>query len=360
MTHFADSGNCTARVRGSHRASSRAAKLHPDADAPCSVRHAPGPMVSRRSTWASRTDSSTTVPLTGLSASQRALVERHSPLVHLTLRRTFGTRPDFPPERADIAQEGYLALAEAIRSHDPARHGVFASYAMARIHFAMSRYRHEYGPMIRVPFVTQRRRRDASRRAAADGRDPAIPPDQRDPSPTEFLPRVVPLNARDETPFTFQRHRTRRAMPHVARDRVTLGDLIRQRIESAMEQAVAIESQRPQRCEADRVLIRRCAAERLGIPCEELRTSLRRLAEEVGCPLVRVSRCEAALGRSVARILDQDAAFQELLRKGREVDQGWRASVEDVTIMAAPATRSAPDVDGERALPSQAPPRPAR
>ncbi len=347
MTRFADSGNRIARVRRSHRASSRAAKHHPGGGAPCNA-HRPGstepPPPSHRKVQA---DPSATIPLTGLSTSQRALVERHAPLVHLTLKRTFGARPDFPPERADITQEGYLALAEAIRSHDPARHGVFASYAMARIHFAMSRYRHEYGPMIRVPFVTQRRRRDASRRAAADARDPSEPSNRREASPSYSLPRVVPLHGRDDRLFSIPCHRTRRAMPNAARDRITLGDLIRQRIDAAIARAVTIESQRPQRCEADRELIRRCAAERLGIPCEELRTSLRRLAEEVGCPLVRVSRCEAALGRAAARILNHDTVFQELLRQGREALQGWNTRAENVTIEALRPARTARGGDGE-------------
>ncbi|GJQ25420.1 MAG: hypothetical protein HBSAPP02_04520 [Phycisphaerae bacterium] len=307
-----------------------------------------------------RRDPSSTVPLTGLSASQRSLVERHSPLVHLTLKRTFGTRPDFPPERADMVQEGYLALAEAIRSHDPARHGVFASYAMARIHFAMSRYRHESGPLIRVPFVTQRRRRDASRRAADNALDPAKGVVRLDSSTDDALPRVVPLNFHDGAPHPIHRRETIRATPHANGEFLTIGDLIRQRIELALERAVAMESQRPRRSIADRALIRRCAAERLGVPNEASRTPLRRLAQELGCPLARVTRCEAALGRAAARLLEHDAAFQALLRIGREADEGWRASAERITIEKPPPAQSAPGGDGEPARQQPAPRPPAR
>lgn len=148
-------------------------------------------------------------------------------------------------------------------------------------------------------------------------------------------------------------------MPYAARELVTIGDLIRQRIESALEQAVAVESGQPRRSDADRKLIRRCAAERLGVPNEASRTPLRRLAEEIGCPLVRVNRCEAALGRAAARILEHDAAFQELLRIGREADEGWRAGAERITIEKPLPARSAPG-DGETAPPPPAPPHPGR
>lgn len=259
-----------------------------------------------------------------------------------------------------MVQEGYLALAEAIRTHDPARHGVFASYAMARIHFAMSRYRHEYGPLIRVPFVTQRRRRDASRRAADNGLHPAKGVVHLESSTDDALPRVVPLNFPDDAPHPIHRRRTKRATPHANGDFLTVGDLIRQRIELALEQAVAMESQRPRRSNADRELIRRCAAERLGVPNEASRTPLRRLAGEIGCPLVRVTRCEAALGRTAARLLERDAAFQALLRIGREADEGWRASAERITIEKPPPARSAPGGDGEPAPPPPAPPHPGR
>src|SRR5262245_13461358 len=93
------------------------------------------------------------VPLAALSARQRRLVESHLPLIHPTLNRLddWVRRHRAAGRYPELVQEGSLALIEAVRAHDPLRHGAFAPYAMARIHFAVSRFVHETHCAIRVP-----------------------------------------------------------------------------------------------------------------------------------------------------------------------------------------------------------------
>jgi DNA-directed RNA polymerase specialized sigma subunit len=114
------------------------------------------------------------IPLAALSARQRRLVESHLPLIHHTLSRLneWVARHRRHGRYTELVQEGSLALIDAVRSHDPTRHGAFAPYAMARIHFAVSRFVHETQCAIRVPYSTQRRRRFRNEKSATT---PAAP-----------------------------------------------------------------------------------------------------------------------------------------------------------------------------------------
>jgi DNA-directed RNA polymerase specialized sigma24 family protein len=106
-----------------------------------------------------------------LSDAQRAEADRHIPLVYLQLARQPGAERRAVPDRdaEDLAQEGFVALAIAVRDYSKRRHGTFAAYAIARIHCAMSRTLYERIGGIRVPFATRQRVVDRLR-PSSDGR----------------------------------------------------------------------------------------------------------------------------------------------------------------------------------------------
>lgn len=245
------------------------------------------------------------VPLEALSRRQRRLVERHLPLVHLTLKRhrELSVPRRRGRDRRELLQEGCLALAEAVRRHDPTRHGHFAAYAMARIRYAMSLYAHEQTHFIRVPFITQRRRQ--AMRPGADGAVDSGP-----------APRRLSLEGSG-------RFSSRRAaaplMECCDSESVgpSIGELLRERFDRAGARVIA-GMKRSARCPPDlRELVDRCAKERWSIPDPETRTSLSKLAAAHGCSPSRVMHCEERFRRRVADELNADARFAELRRLGR-------------------------------------------
>ncbi len=232
------------------------------------------------------------IPLSALSAAQRALVERHLPLVRMAMRRVGRAARRFRPERdeRDLFQEGVLALAEAVRRHDPSRHSGFAAYAMSRIEFALSRYAQEQGPAIRVPMITQRRRR-ARARENADRHHP------------DAAPRVWSLSER-MMPTT--RHRVRRARPdHPSdreesfRDSSRLGD----HLHRVMDEVIGEMKRSTYGRRGYRRVVEECARQRWMIPEPTEQTPLRALAKELGCSVGRLTRCERRFRDQVAKRL---------------------------------------------------------
>ncbi len=254
------------------------------------------------------------IPLTAISARQSRAVQRHLPLVHLTVRRLRGlAMPDRPcREYVELVQEGSLALLEAVRSHDPVRHGDFAAFAMARIHHAVSRYAQEQGCLIRVPFITQRRTR--ARALALSG-------DRHNPDP---WPRVSQV--RDG----------QRADPRhdpdgggVATERTTIGDLVRRLYDDASRIVVRQMKQCRRYLPTTRRAIDLCHRERWSIPEPQSRMPLRRIAREMGCALGTVVKCEDGFRRRLATMLEADGAYRALVRLGRERPDGWRHALTD-------------------------------
>ena len=247
------------------------------------------------------------VPLEALSMRQRKLVERHLPLVYLTLNR----HPDLARlrrpgrDRQELLQEGCLALADAVRSHDPTRHGHFAAFAMARIRYAMSVYAHEQTHSIRVPFITQRRRK-ARRLGVNDDPGSGVP-----------TPYFLSIDRPDR--WTARRHAVLPPADHTVDESCgpSVGELLRERYDQARARVVSGMKHSP-RCTPDlRELVDRCSQERWAIPEPEVRTSLGRLAAAHGCSINRVTHCEERFRRRVADELNADAAFAELRRLGR-------------------------------------------
>lgn len=252
-----------------------------------------------------------TVLLSALSERQRRAVQRHMPLVHLTLKRmhVVPLRRRCGRERRELIQEGALALVEAYRGYDALRHGDFPAYAMARVHYAISRFVHEAGRSVRVPFMTQRRRQW---RKEAEG-------DRHRP---DNAPRVIcrAHPARGKS-------RVRRPMQEGPRDHLegpTVGELLRDRYDAAVTRVVR-KMRRVPSCHPDTAkLLRRCHAERWIIPDPEYQTPIRQLAREMNCSLGRVTHCEARFRRHVAEALTNDTRFQDLLRQARSDPDGWR------------------------------------
>ena len=236
------------------------------------------------------------VPLTALSGAQRDLVERHLPLVRHTLKRNRHLIRVGRDARdgAELFQEGCLALIEAVRNHDTARHGHFAAYAMARIHFALSRYVHEREYAVRVPFITQRRRK------------PTCPDHQADQPP---LPTVVRMN---EQATQAVRRPTRSGG---AMEEPTIGELLGERIDVAMRQ-VTDQLKQGRRCAPGiREVVERCVRERWSVPEPEARTSIRQLAKDLNCSVGRITHCEERFKKGMATALNDDPQYRTLKRK---------------------------------------------
>ncbi len=255
------------------------------------------------------------VSLQAISTRQRRLVESHLPLVHLTLRRHYSLTSGYGggQEACELLQEGCLALTEAVRLHDPTRHGHFASFAMARIHYAMSRYAHEYGSLIRIPFITQRRRKKQRQRLASAG-------DRHHP---DMLPRVVRTHDERNMPSRGVARRLYSERLATRPAGVTIGDMVRECYDRVAG-AVVSQMKRSPRCTPSlRELVDRCSRERWSIPEPDERTSVRRLAAALGCSLGRVTHCEERFRKKMATRLETDVTYCELVRLGRQRAEGW-------------------------------------
>lgn len=267
------------------------------------------------------TSSDRAVPLEALSDGQRRRVEAHAGLVHHALRAFVrrGGPCRVGREHPDLVQEGFVALVEAVRSHDPARHGAFAAFAVARIHFAVSQFLHEQSSPVRIPYITQRRRR---RRARADAEiDTYVSMRRRPDGGLRDLSASESLRG--------ARHRTRASRSDPAPpvgagdDRPSLGELLRRRYDRAVRRVSGVLARAATRGGANGELIARCREERWTVPDEGSRTPIRRLARELKCSPGRVTHCEARFRRSMAEALEADRVFVELVRVSRQVRQGW-------------------------------------
>ena len=254
------------------------------------------------------------IPLHAMSAAQRRVVKRNLPLVRLTLRRhpRLGEQSRTGRERGELFQEGCLALIEAVRNHDPTRHGSFAAFAMARIHFAVSRYAHERLSLIRVPFITQRRRRERKRQLQADRHHPDPPP------------RVLNVAEGPQHIGRSSRAQRHRDPPTSRRIGPTIGDLLRERLDQAA-QSVVKEMKTAPRCGAGHAeLVERCANERWTIPEPTARTPIRQLARALRCSVGRITHCEERYRNKLAAVLNEDHQFKTLTQLARGNLDGLR------------------------------------
>ena len=246
------------------------------------------------------------IPLNVLSDRQRGIVESHLRLVQHTLNRNrhlIRYRQDGREEH-ELFQEGCLALIEAVRNHDAARHGHFGPYAMLRIHFALSRYIHENDTSVRVPFITQRRRRAKSKPPGADSRSGA---------PLPIVQRLGDANAPP----------SRQAQDSEFPNQPRIGELIAERVESAMTQVID-DMKRAPRCSPNTPeVIERCAQERWRIPEPEAKMSIRKLARALDCSVGRITHCEERFRQRMGKALNNDPTYRALREAAREGERGF-------------------------------------
>jgi RNA polymerase sigma factor (sigma-70 family) len=249
-----------------------------------------------------------------LTEEQRRLMQRHLPLVHLQLRRqsgcSFQRRNGREPE--DLFQEGCLALAEAVRRYDSSRHGRFAPYALARIHTAMSVWLHEQTSPVRVPYATQKRRRYE----AAAGK--------RRHDPGEPRPCVYDVNRRRARRFNASKRAS--LEPTCG---VTVGEMIRERYDAAVEEVYRGDLRRGRLRPDSVAVLGRIVRERLCIPSDEARTSIRALMREMHVPFARVTHCESRFVERLRRKLLRDAAFRYLRRLSRHKPDGMNSEMSE-------------------------------
>lgn len=248
----------------------------------------------------------TQIPLEILSDRQRSLVESHLRLVHFTIHRNrhLIRQRQNGREAHELFQEGCLALIDAIRNHDASLHGHFGPYAMARIHFALSRYIHENEGIVRVPYITQRRRRAKGVPNLSESRT-GLP-----------LPTVQRLGDAAAPP-------SRGALDEEFPDQPRIGDLIADRVEIAMQKVIDAMKRAP-RCARDTAeVIERCAQERWRIPEPEARMSIRKLAKSLDCSVGRITHCEERFKQGMGRALNDDPAFCALRDEARQAERGF-------------------------------------
>lgn len=255
------------------------------------------------------------IPLGALSARQRRIIERNLPLVHLTIGRHGRlSDPDaVGRERSELFQEGCLALIEAVRTHDPSRHGSFAAFAMARVRFAISRFVHEHQSPVRVPFVTQRRQRCAVGREPERRHRPGTLPRVVDEPPD---PARVPAADRNSHPA------------ESCGETVTVGELIRERFDRALRRVVDEMRHDPRCAEGNREVVDRCVAERWTVPEAAARTPIRQLARTLACSMGRITHCEERFRRRIAAELEADRTYQALSRLARSRPSGFRHALQ--------------------------------
>lgn len=272
------------------------------------------------------------VPLEALSAAQRDLVERHLPLVRHTLKRHrhLIRRGQNSRDFSELFQEGCLALIEAVRNHDRAKHGHFAAFAMARIHFALSRYVHERQHAVRVPFITQRRHKSARK-------------SEKDEAEQARLPMVVRIQ--DFAPFASRR--TKKAPPGLPE--TSIGDLMRERIDVAMRRVVETMKQGRRCSPGTREVVERCARERWSVPEPDSRTSIRQLAKSLNCSVGRITHCEERFKKRMAETLAADEDYVALRERAGRSRHGLDERIGRKEIEALRPARAADELSrGDR------------
>lgn len=254
------------------------------------------------------------VSLRALSDAQRRRAAEHFRLVHLAIHRFL--RPESTGrlgwEYQDLRQEGFIALLDAVLSHDPTRHGNFAPFALSRIRHAVSRFAHEYRSAIRIPYITQRRRKKKRRQKQLDKKHP------------DRHPRVQKLNSDRHSPSWRVSRRLYAESLDSPVESITIGDLIRERILKAASRTVQRMRQTPGGSSGRKELIETCLNERWTIPDEAARTPIRQLARSLGCSLGRITHSEVRFHSLMAEELWSDPVLEDLRRLARSCDAGFR------------------------------------
>jgi RNA polymerase sigma factor (sigma-70 family) len=256
-----------------------------------------------------------------LSAAQRELVTANLGLVAVHIRRRVVGRGHRlrPDEYAEAFQVGCLGLIEAARQYRPERGIAFAAFALARIRTAIHQWLVD-STVLHVPRPRSGRRRSAESNTATC---PPMPPASDD------RPRVLPLTvepaARGENHDAVPLDETAPAFAE------RMGDLLRARLDLAMERAVRAELRR-QRPLATEALVRAVVAERISVPELSEQRPIRQLAERFGVSPSGVGLLEQRLRVAIRRALLGDRQFQLLRRWIRRHEEGVRGIVDEAMV----------------------------
>lgn len=216
-----------------------------------------------------------------LTETQRELVQDHLHLVRRHVQRYARRtrRPTREREIEDLYQEGCLGLIQAARTYDPASGIPFQSYAFMRIRHGVSLALHG-----RFTTIGMTMRQRFCRRKNAD--PSALP-----------LPMVVSLECDPEDPAS-----------HPSDDpdeEATSAEAFRRRLESAVQRAGVVSNRRGRPDQAE--LIDSLIQNRLLIPDDEYKRSLRQIARETKSSYARVAACEQKLLARIRQIMKQQS-----------------------------------------------------
>ncbi|UCG15715.1 MAG: hypothetical protein JSV19_10515 [Phycisphaerales bacterium] len=239
----------------------------------------------------------------------RELVQAHLWLVELHLRRKVPglSRSGGTRSWDDLYQEGCLGLIEAVNRFDPGRGIPFVAFALPRIHTAVSRALWSDRSLVQVPRRAQRAADDLGGVRAA----PRTVPLEHEPAGTAAATDCSERAAGDEP------------------GPETVGARLRAKYEQAVGAAVEHESQVRTRRGDRRLLLERLASDRLLVPGEGHRVSLRRIARDTGSSIARVVQCEQRLRERIAHMLSQDLVVRRLREEARTNLLGMDTPIDD-------------------------------
>jgi RNA polymerase sigma factor (sigma-70 family) len=240
-----------------------------------------------------------------LNKEQAQLVEEHLHLVRGHLRRHVQcpSRPSRSREMDDLYQAGCLGLMEAARLYDGKRGIPFAAFAQRRIHHAVSRTAYEGFSTVKVPM---RKQMEQHKQATS-------------------APQAVVHSLEEDPP-------TRR--PDARSDPSgdgTIASRLRQKYVSAVERARQIARAGRSRRGDRSLLVDRVVNDRLLIPDDEHKTSLRQIARETESSYARVADCEKRVLAEIARLLAHDQECRRLRARARDSDHGLATKLDETS-----------------------------
>jgi hypothetical protein len=228
-----------------------------------------------------------------LTATQQALVERHLALVGLHLKRRVRLPRTATRDREaeDLFQEGCIGLIRAAMTYDPAVHGAFGAYALARIRWAVHLAMHGTFDTVCAPYRVRARSTGRNGDAGAE------------------RPRCV------SNGWRALRTATSDGRTDTAPERGSLceavADHVREKYRLAVGAAVDRVAGRCRRSDI-RPVLEAIVSERLTVPRAEARTPLRAIARRFSVPVSRATAWERSLQEEAAAGLHDDPEIRRL------------------------------------------------
>ncbi|UCG34149.1 MAG: hypothetical protein JSU68_05845 [Phycisphaerales bacterium] len=242
------------------------------------------------------------IPNASLTPAQQAQVRENLGLVVDYLRRhiSIPPRPMSRCEYDDLFQEGVLGLIQAVIRYEAGRGRSFAAFAVRHIHGTISRALAERFATIHVPV---KKVKEAGRCRRERGM--ARPGGRSCPEDNAVWAPPVSANLGEQDVEV----RDRRG--GVAWPERRLSDVLRERYEAAVRTAgVSAGLCGRGKGRSDRgALAERLINDRLLIPEEDERTSLREIARRFGCTVGRVLGCERRITTLAAANLSRDPVY---------------------------------------------------